>query len=188
MLPGILEQTHEWVSERLPTGGTAVDATMGNGHDLRFLADHVGNAGRVFGFDIQEEAVTRSRLRLEKESLAHRVVLFHDSHEKMKHHLYSQGVLHIDAAMFNLGYLPHGDPAITTQPEATLDAMRQAAEMLHPGGILTAVLYTGHPGGQTEADRVLMWLEELDPKQYQTVRYQILNREHAPLLTAVCKR
>ncbi|PTM57584.1 class I SAM-dependent methyltransferase [Desmospora activa] len=186
MLPGILQQTHQWVAERLPPGGIAVDATLGNGHDIRFLADHVGDAGRVFGFDIQEEAVRRSRLRLEKESLDGRVTLFHDSHEKIKFHLYNRSILHIDAVMFNLGYLPHGDKTITTQTDTTLDAMRQAVDMLNPGGILTAVLYTGHPGGREEAEQVLAWMKQLDT-DYQTVQYQVLNREHAPILTAVCK-
>jgi SAM-dependent methyltransferase len=188
MRSGILHQTHQWVSQRLLPGGIAVDATLGNGHDTRFLAAHVGDSGRVFGFDIQEEAVTRTRLRLQHEALESRVVLFRDGHENMKQRLHSHGIHRIHAAMFNLGYLPHGDPTITTCPNTTLAALEQAAELLSSGGILTAVLYTGHPGGKEEAAQVLQWLEHLDPKQYQTVRYQVLNRKEAPWLTAIYKR
>lgn len=186
MLPAILQQTHQWVAAHLPSGGTAVDATLGNGHDIRFLAEYVGDTGRVFGFDIQEEAIRRTQLRLEQASLHERTTLIHDGHEHMKDHLYNRHVLHIDAVMFNLGYLPNGDKTITTTAASTLDAMRQAVDLLNPGGILTAVLYTGHPGGHEEAEQVLAWMKQLDT-DYQAVQYQILNRDHAPILTAVYK-
>ena len=35
-------------------GDYAVDATLGNGHDTCFLAEIVGDSGKVFGFDIQK--------------------------------------------------------------------------------------------------------------------------------------
>ena len=34
-------------------GDTVVDATCGNGHDTKWLAQAVGPSGRVFAFDIQ---------------------------------------------------------------------------------------------------------------------------------------
>lgn len=39
--------------QALRPGDTAVDATMGNGHDTLFLAQAVGPTGHVIGFDIQ---------------------------------------------------------------------------------------------------------------------------------------
>lgn len=47
-------------------GDYAVDATLGNGHDTCFLAEIVGDSGKVFGFDIQKEAIESSTTRLKK--------------------------------------------------------------------------------------------------------------------------
>ena len=38
----------------------AVDATIGGGGDALFLASMLSEGGKVFGFDVQEEAVARS--------------------------------------------------------------------------------------------------------------------------------
>ena len=45
-------------------GDTVVDATLGNGHDTLMLCELVGETGRVIGFDIQPDAVERTRERL----------------------------------------------------------------------------------------------------------------------------
>ena len=47
----------EYMEKILTDGGTAVDATMGNGHDTETLARLVGGQGHVYAFDIQEAAV-----------------------------------------------------------------------------------------------------------------------------------
>lgn len=44
-------------------GDTVVDATLGNGHDTLMLCELVGETGRVIGFDIQPDAVERTRER-----------------------------------------------------------------------------------------------------------------------------
>lgn len=49
-------------------GDYAVDATLGNGHDTCFLAEIVGDNGKVFGFDIQKEAIESSTIRLKEKS------------------------------------------------------------------------------------------------------------------------
>ncbi|GAA3320280.1 hypothetical protein GCM10020331_030620 [Ectobacillus funiculus] len=51
-------------------GSYAVDATIGNGHDTAFLAQLVGEAGKVFGFDIQEQAILNTQARLTEQKLA----------------------------------------------------------------------------------------------------------------------
>ena len=55
----ISDQAKERVAAVLLPGDAAVDATMGNGGDLLFLAEQVGADGRVFGFDVQSEAWLR---------------------------------------------------------------------------------------------------------------------------------
>ena len=54
-------------------GDYAVDATLGNGHDTCFLAEIVGNNGKVFGFDIQK-AIESSTTRLKEKNFSN--VLF----------------------------------------------------------------------------------------------------------------
>ncbi len=94
----------------------------------------------------------------------------------------------IEAVMFNLGYLPHGDHSIITQPKTTLSAVKQLCDWLAPGGIMTLVLYTGHPGGQEEADQVIQWASSLDTSSYSVMWQQIINRHHAPSLVVIEKK
>lgn len=56
--------------EKAVTSGTVVvDATLGNGHDTLFLANIVGESGRVYGFDVQEDAIQTSIERLKQHGL-----------------------------------------------------------------------------------------------------------------------
>jgi hypothetical protein len=64
--------------------------------------------------------------------------------------------------MFNLGYLPGGDKAITTRSESTLVALSAACRLLSPQGIITIVAYPGHEGGGHETEQVRHWCEKLD--------------------------
>ena len=47
----------QFLSAHIKEGGTAVDFTMGNGHDTAWLSKAVGQTGRVYAFDIQEKAL-----------------------------------------------------------------------------------------------------------------------------------
>lgn len=47
------------------------------------------------------------------------------------------------------GYLPGSDKATTTQAGSTLAAVEAACDVLKPGGLLSILCYTGHPGGPT---------------------------------------
>ena len=60
-----LDLAHEFIKENLKEGDVAIDATMGRGHDTAFLCEIVGNKGRVFAFDIQEDAVKSTKELLE---------------------------------------------------------------------------------------------------------------------------
>lgn len=48
---------------------------------------------------------------------------------------------------FNLGYLPGGDKTLITEPHTTLKALNVAKDILTPGGLISLVVYVGHPGG-----------------------------------------
>ena len=57
----------ELIEGALYPGARAVDATMGNGKDTLWLCRQVGPAGRVYAFDVQPEALERTRALLEAE-------------------------------------------------------------------------------------------------------------------------
>lgn len=162
----------ERVLELLKSGGTAVDATAGNGHDTLWLAQQTGSNGCVFAFDVQNEAIENARIRLKEASSEKHVQLINDCHSNLSKHLPKD--LQIDAAVFNLGYLPGSDQSIITRPNTTIDALKECLKRLKPKGILSVVLYPGHDGGTNETTEILDWIQQLDQKIY---RHEI---EHHP--------
>jgi predicted methyltransferase len=160
--PSVLTQAQRLAAEALRPGDTAVDATVGNGVDTLFLARAVGPRGRVFAFDIQREALESARRRFAAEGADDAAVVWlMRNHAEMREAI--PAALHgrLGAAMFNLGYLPGGDPAVVTRPDSTVAALEAAAELLRPRGVLTVVVYPGHPGGEEEAEAVVRWAHEL---------------------------
>lgn len=172
-----LLMAREYITGCLGAGELAVDATAGNGHDTLFLAHLVGETGKVLSFDIQKEALSKTRALLETEHLAHRVQLIHCSHEFLTDYVNGR---QIGALMFNLGYLPGGDHGIVTQPGTTTRGMEAGLSKLKEGGILTAVLYSGHPGGLEEKRAVLSYAASLERKRYNVLHYEIINRTGFP--------
>lgn len=64
MLKTAMRYSHELLREVVVTGDYVVDATMGNGHDTLFLAQLVGENGKVDAFDIQEAALLATKEKL----------------------------------------------------------------------------------------------------------------------------
>ncbi|MNG01480.1 putative rRNA methylase [compost metagenome] len=165
-----------------------IDATAGNGVDTRFLAELVGRRGTVYAFDIQEAALEATRRRLaplEAEERMPNIQLVLDSHEHMRDHVLPAHAGTISAAMFNLGYLPGADPSVITQPDSSIAALESALALLKAGGVLTCVLYPGHPGGEDEAEAVARWAAALPSSTGQAVIYRMLQKPTAPYLIAV---
>ena len=54
------EKAHIFLKEILRCGDHAIDATAGNGHDTKFLAEQVGSIGHVYAFDLQKESIKES--------------------------------------------------------------------------------------------------------------------------------
>lgn len=157
----LTERAKRWHGAHLQPGGLTIDATLGNGHDALFLARRVGPSGRLFGFDRQAEAVRNSLARLAAAGAATQATLYLAGHETLLTRLPPHAVGAIDAAMFNLGYLPGGDKSQTTRPETTLAALDQVWQALRPGGRLSVIAYVGHPGGADEQAAVAGWTHRL---------------------------
>lgn len=140
----------EAVSEVLKGGETAIDATVGNGFDTSFLAEAVGAAGRVIGYDVQHRAIESTTRRLNTGGFAN-VELKQQSHAELKT---TVEVATVTAVMFNLGFLPRSDKTIVTKAASSTVAIAAALEVLKPHGILTILAYRGHEGGQAEYEAV----------------------------------
>lgn len=187
----VLSTAHRWVAERARPGSAVIDATLGGGVDACFLAETVGPGGMLFGFDIQAEAIERTEARLaplrERNALPETRLLL-ASHSEMERSVPESLHGSFAAVMFNLGYLPGADTSLVTLPETTLAALDSSMRLLAPGGILTCVLYPGHPGGKEEADAVEAWAAALPPALGQAALYRMVQKPAAPYLVAVEKR
>lgn len=182
----ILGYAHRLLKEAIQKGDDVVDATVGNGHDTLKLAEWVGESGRVFGFDIQQQAIDATQLRLEEsQGLSERVTLYHKSHADIDEVLESTN---IKAAVFNLGYLPGGDKSIVTVPQVTIQAIEQLQNHLLPGGVLVLVVYPGHPEGRIEAEAVLQFASNLDQRNWHVGRYERINQKSAPPFVIIIEK
>ncbi|WP_027719258.1 class I SAM-dependent methyltransferase [Desulfovirgula thermocuniculi] len=170
---------HEFIAPVLVPGALAVDATAGNGHDTLFLARGVGPQGRVYAFDIQEEAIAQTKALLERHGLLDRVTLLAADHREMDRYVPPN----VRAVMFNLGYLPGGDHRVVTRPSSTLEALQTALALLAPGGRISMVIYTGHPGGLEELRAVEDFAATVPPAEFVVLRISFWNRSgRAPVV------
>jgi predicted methyltransferase len=156
--PPLTQQAQAAVAAVLSPGAFAIDATMGNGHDTLFLAHRVAPDGRVIAFDVQPAALEATRRRLQAAGLLPLVELRQCGHEHLLEVLPADWPGRVAAVMFNLGYLPGSDKRVITRAENTVPALRQAVEVLRPGGIVSVMLYRGHPGANGETEALDRWL------------------------------
>ena len=175
-----MKSARHWAEELLRQavgpGARVIDGTMGNGYDTLWLAELVGEAGRVYAFDIQREAVERTRARLDEAGLLPRATLFHAGHERIAELVPEP----VDAAVFNLGWLPGADKALRTRADTTLMAVNAALEKLKEGGLLTVCAYPGHEEGRVERDMLLEWARALPSAQYDAMLRAYLNQPNDP--------
>ena len=161
----------EVILRAVEPGDTVVDATMGNGHDTQMLCETVGPEGRVWAFDVQAKAVEETRNRLRAQGLDSRAELILSGHEHMAE--YVKGP--VKAVMFNLGWLPGGDHAVTTRWETTRTAVESALDLLAPMGVLVICAYPGHAEGEREKQELTAFLGGLDNRRYNVLHQRFLN-------------
>ncbi|GAB5442396.1 MAG: hypothetical protein Fues2KO_27450 [Fuerstiella sp.] len=180
----LTQQAQQIVGEVVQTGDTVIDATVGNGFDTSFLAETVGPTGRVYGFDVQQQALQSTARRMDANGQQNVTLLDH-SHDQMKALVPTTDVA---AVMFNLGYLPRSDHTVTTTAATTLPAIKQAIDLLRPGGVLSVLCYRGHDGGPEEYDSVRELLTTYeDTYEVQSVESQP-PKPTAPILLILKKQ
>ena len=163
-------------------GMTAVDATCGNGHDTLALARM--EPARLFAFDVQPAAVEATERLLGENGFGARLAdgTFTAAclgHEEMGAFLRDAKATP-DIIVFNLGYLPGGDKALTTTAETTLPAVEQALELLAEDGLICVTMYSGHDAGKKEKAALLAFAEELDSRLWHTAYIQMRNQKNDP--------
>ena len=158
---------HQVISE----GDTVIDATLGNGHDTVMLSELVGPSGKVYGFDIQTDAVERTSALLTEHGLRECCELYAEGHQHIADHVH----VPVKAAVFNLGWLPGGDKSITTLWETAQVAISAALALLVKGGVCTICAYPGHAEGDRERFALMDWLATLRPQEYNVLHHRFLN-------------
>ena len=166
-----------FILEHLGEGDVAVDFTMGNGGDTLFLSKTVGESGKVYAFDIQEEALTSTRAYLEENGAPNNYELICASHHRVKEFVKEP----IKAGMFNLGYLPRsGKKFITTMRETTMPAVEAAIDLLAPDGALIVAIYPGHEEGTREGEMLTEFFSTLDRRKISVSCLRIVNSPTSP--------
>lgn len=166
----------EMIEGAMSEGAVAVDATMGNGHDTQWLCELAGETGRVYAFDVQSEAVERTRERLREAGVEQRACLLCTGHEHMGKCVPEKA----DAIVFNLGWLPGAEHGVTTQTPTTLQAVNAALDVLKEDGLMTICIYPGHEEGTRELHALLEWASGLDDKQYDAMLKTYVNQPNDP--------
>lgn len=169
----------------LKPGYRAVDATLGNGHDMLWLCQQVGPTGQVYGFDVQPEALENSRARLRSAGIGDEALLILDGHEHMANYIPAGSV---DAVMFNLGWLPGSAHDRTTRVETTLQAVQAALGLMRENAVMTVCIYPGHAEGARERAALLNWAQGLERRTWDVMLQCYVNQgAAAPLMLAVKK-
>lgn len=181
----ITDFCHELVKSHIAPGDLCIDATMGNGNDTVFLCQSVGGDGKVLAFDIQPAALEHTREKLEKSLEYQNYELYLDSHEHMAEYASENSV---SCILFNLGYLPAGDHALSTRSDSTIKAMEAGLALLKKNGVMSVCIYSGGDSGFAERDAVLAWLKGLDHKKYLVLLTEYYNRPNHPPIPALVVR
>lgn len=135
----IVKRVHELALEN-DNFDVAIDATVGNGYDTLFLAEHYK---KVIGIDIQPLAIKRST---EKTKDLSNVELYLDDFNNIKNYKYANIII------FNLGFLPGSNRKVKTQDYTSNIAVLNAYEILD--GIMLVACYIQHEGGYEEYQKL----------------------------------
>ena len=152
-----------------------VDLTCGNGFDTLFLSDLAGRSGHVMAFDIQETAIERTNTLLQDKGKFNNYVIIKDSHEFVGKYLTEK----IDAAVYNLGYLPKHNKGIVTKPDITIRSLNSLIPYLKDSGRIYIAAYTAQDKGY-EISKISEYLSKINKKEYNVLHIKVINKENTP--------
>lgn len=182
----ITEWLHQQLKYDVENAELCIDATAGKGNDTLFFCENMKETGQVVAFDIQEKALELTEELLEKKGYYNeRVSLYLDGHENMDRYIKDETA---DVIMFNLGYLPGGDHNLATKPEHTILAIEKGLSCLKPNGVMSVCIYSGGDSGFEERDRVLEFLQQLDPRRYTVIVSSFYNKPNQPPIPVLIRK
>lgn len=177
---------HKLLSGMVAPGGLYLDATCGNGHDTLFLCGLAGPQGRVIGLDIQPAAVHATNALLAREGMEQIGRAVQADHRDLARFAPPGSA---DCVMFNFGWLPGASHQVHSQADNSLRALQAGLDALKPGGVLSAVLYSGKVIGDSEKRAALDFFRSLPLTRYTVLVCGFANwAEDAPLPCLVIKR
>jgi len=156
----LVDFAKSYIKSSVADGSLCIDLTCGNGLDTLFLSKLVKKEGKVYAFDIQEQAVQFTRNLLMEHECISQVEIFQQCHGSFTEHLPRKLKGEISAVMVNLGYLPKGNHLITTNPRTTCAALAKAYDWLSVNGVTSVITYQGHEGGIEENTAVKNLISE----------------------------
>lgn len=143
------------------------DMTCGNGWDSQYILQKI-DGGFLYAFDIQERACRNTKTRL---SGFQNFQVIQDSHQNVQKYCSK-----CDLAIYNLGYLPHGDKNITTNYHEVIHSLQELMAM-HTRYIFLTV-YVGHTAGKEEKVFVEKFLRQVDQQEYNIIKYEFINQKN----------
>ena len=172
----ITEVNKIFLDKIVQKGDIVIDATMGNGYDTIYLGNLVGENGKVYAFDVQEEAIKSTKKKVERDNMTERVELILDGHQNLDKYVKEE----VSCVVFNLGYLPRAKHVVITKPDTTLEAIKKRLKLLKPNGIISIAAYIGHEGGLEEKNYICEYLDNLNQNEFNVLHMQFTNQINNP--------
>ena len=172
----ITEVNKIFLDKIVQKGDIVIDATMGNGYDTIYLGNLVGENGKVYAFDVQEEALKSTKKKVERDNMTDRVELILDGHQNLDKYVKEE----VSCVVFNLGYLPRAKHVVITKPDTTLEAIKKSLKLLKPNGIISIAAYIGHEGGLEEKNYICEYLDNLNQNEFNVLHMQFTNQINNP--------
>lgn len=185
----ITEWCHEIIKATARKEGFYIDATMGKGNDTLLLCQLAGACGHVLAFDIQKDALSFTKKRLEAAGYLppevdektniedSRIRLLQVGHEHMDQYAKEETA---DVICFNFGYLPGGDHAVATKAVTSIEAIEKGLKILKHGGLMSLCIYSGGDTGFEEKERILGYLKTIPQREYTVIANEYYNHENNP--------
>ncbi len=170
-----VELSHFLIENYIKEESVVVDCTSGNGFDSLYLCNTLQGKGFLFSFDIQEEAIKRTKKLLDEKCSYSNFKLIQDSHSNINHYILEK----IDFAIYNLGYLPKSPSKIKTNPEETIISLEKVLKLLNKKGIVVIVAYTGQDKSK-ERNQIFKYLEKINSKKFSIMNLKLINVNNYP--------
>lgn len=184
ILHNAVKMAQKLLLPELKQAKACLDATVGKGKDISFLAANSPANTVIWGFDIQAAAIISAQNLLTSAGLIRKTRLILDSHVNIEK--YISGT--IDVIMYNLGYLPGGSHDIFTQSDSTVASISASAKLLKREGIITIVAYPGFKAGKEEQLAVQTYLRTLPQKEFNVACWQLQNQVNNPPILYVIEK